>query len=355
MRQPNFFLFSFILTALFASSTPAFAYTTRTTTDSVVSSNQNPSDPQGLWLFAGTQLGYLNYDTSTLNGHQGRQLGIEGGVSYFTENKKWVHQALLGFNNSYQNRNDSSFTTFSLSLGANYRFAHRWHAGPTMTNFFGSGNKFESSSNALTTMLGGAIYRDFSWQKQVIRLGAKAMVDMNIPGQTATLYMLQAQMGFGTKKIRVASRRLQRTPNYVAAPEKKEEPTPKLIGIKNINFDSYKTQLNQLDQARLQRLGQVLAKNNDIFRTVRIEGHADFTGPYPLNEKISFKRAESARNALVNAGLDAAMVKIIGKSEVEPLDPNQNEFAKARNRRVEIHFEGVKDKKQLQALLAEFM
>ncbi len=67
-----------------------------------------------------------------------------------------------------------------------------------------------------------------------------------------------------------------------------------------------------------------------------ITGHTDRVGGVEANDKLSLVRAEAVRELLVAAGVDRALVGVVGRGEREPLVPTADEVAEARNRRVEI-------------------
>ena len=69
---------------------------------------------------------------------------------------------------------------------------------------------------------------------------------------------------------------------------------------------------------------------------VIITGHTDRVGSVEANDKLSLARAESVRELLVAAGLQRALISVIGRGERAPLVPTADEVAEARNRRVDI-------------------
>ena len=72
-------------------------------------------------------------------------------------------------------------------------------------------------------------------------------------------------------------------------------------------------------------------------RTVRIEGHTDDRGNAARNTDLSQRRADSVKRWLVDKGVAAAQLEAKGFGSARPLEPNKNEKARARNRRVEFH------------------
>ncbi len=80
----------------------------------------------------------------------------------------------------------------------------------------------------------------------------------------------------------------------------------------------------------------MLLKNNPDVK-VEIGGHADSTGSKKVNEKISEKRAQSAKKYIqdkFNITGDRMMIKGYGSSK--PIADNKTREGRSKNRRVEI-------------------
>lgn len=69
---------------------------------------------------------------------------------------------------------------------------------------------------------------------------------------------------------------------------------------------------------------------------VRIVGHTDNTGSDSINDPLSQRRAEAARDYLAARGVDPRRVLTAGRGEREPIADNTSDAGRARNRRVEI-------------------
>lgn len=82
----------------------------------------------------------------------------------------------------------------------------------------------------------------------------------------------------------------------------------------------------------------------EILKTVRgrpapevvVVGHTDTTGSSAFNFELGLKRANSVRDLLVEAGLDAPSVEVMTLGEADLLVPTPDEVLEPRNRRVEI-------------------
>jgi peptidoglycan-associated lipoprotein len=86
---------------------------------------------------------------------------------------------------------------------------------------------------------------------------------------------------------------------------------------------------------------EVLARKADAMSQVpeiaiRIEGHADERGTVEYNLALGERRAQAAKDYLVNAGIDPARVATISYGEERPLVDESNESAWSQNRRDEF-------------------
>lgn len=69
---------------------------------------------------------------------------------------------------------------------------------------------------------------------------------------------------------------------------------------------------------------------------VLIEGHTDTVGDLEANDRLSLARAETVRQLLVQQGLTAPFVRVVGRGERAPAVPTPDETAAPANRRVTV-------------------
>jgi outer membrane protein OmpA-like peptidoglycan-associated protein len=69
---------------------------------------------------------------------------------------------------------------------------------------------------------------------------------------------------------------------------------------------------------------------------IMVTGHADRAGSDRYNQRLSERRAESVRRALVREGISEADISTVGRGETEPAVPTPDGVREPRNRRVEI-------------------
>jgi len=84
----------------------------------------------------------------------------------------------------------------------------------------------------------------------------------------------------------------------------------------------------------ISRVAKVLNQYPETRMTVA--GYTDSTGSEELNQKLSEKRAESVKNALVGEGVNPARITTVGYGESKPVADNDTEAGRQLNRRVTI-------------------
>lgn len=89
----------------------------------------------------------------------------------------------------------------------------------------------------------------------------------------------------------------------------------------------------------LDRIAQVLSGYPQT--TILIAGHTDSSGSETYNQKLSERRANSVKNALVQRGISAARITAIGYGESSPIADNNTESGRQQNRRVEVRINPV--------------
>jgi len=84
----------------------------------------------------------------------------------------------------------------------------------------------------------------------------------------------------------------------------------------------------------LDRIAQIMVKYPQT--AILVEGHTDSTGSETYNQQLSERRANSVKNLLVQRGVQAYRINIIGYGESRPVATNATPEGRQMNRRVEI-------------------
>ena len=69
---------------------------------------------------------------------------------------------------------------------------------------------------------------------------------------------------------------------------------------------------------------------------VGLYGYSDSVGDALANMRLSWRRAEAVRNALVRHGIALDRLHLVARGEADPIAPNNTPSGRGRNRRVEV-------------------
>ncbi|MEW5807707.1 MAG: peptidoglycan-associated lipoprotein Pal [Acidobacteriota bacterium] len=146
-----------------------------------------------------------------------------------------------------------------------------------------------------------------------------------------------------------AQEKIEKTPAPVEVkeswlePATKEEDLPEVAFIDELNmkkllktvyFDFDKYDLREDTIATLKENTKWLRENPQY--QITLEGHCDERGTIEYNLELGAKRAGAVKNYLISLGLSEERFKSISYGEERPADPDHNEEAWAKNRRVEF-------------------
>ncbi|NLF24580.1 MAG: OmpA family protein [Deltaproteobacteria bacterium] len=107
----------------------------------------------------------------------------------------------------------------------------------------------------------------------------------------------------------------------------------------DVNFDFDVRRLNDLGRGRAHQIAQLLQKSPGV--RVVLEGHADYKGSDSYNERLGMDRAEALRQELIALGVPAESVSTVTFGKSKPILPEQEDWARAVNRRVEVRVDEV--------------
>ncbi|MBI2608286.1 MAG: peptidoglycan-associated lipoprotein Pal [Deltaproteobacteria bacterium] len=105
-------------------------------------------------------------------------------------------------------------------------------------------------------------------------------------------------------------------------------------GLRTIHFDFDKYDIRS--DAR-----EVMAQNAEYLKTnssveIQIEGHCDERGSTEYNMALGQRRANAAKQYLVDLGVDGSRVTTISYGEERPVDSDSTPSAWSKNRRAEF-------------------
>ncbi len=102
----------------------------------------------------------------------------------------------------------------------------------------------------------------------------------------------------------------------------------------NIFFDSDKSILKPESVTELNKLLEILKKNEDL--RIELGGHTDSDGNDEHNLQLSDDRAKAVVNWLIEKGVDKEKLQYKGYGESKPRVENDTPQNKALNRRTEV-------------------
>ena len=131
---------------------------------------------------------------------------------------------------------------------------------------------------------------------------------------------------------------IQRETELLATAEKSS--TKKSVDVLTVTFKS--DYLFAVDSATLlpgaydevAEVAKVLKQYPETF--IRVSGHTDSTGFAEYNQRLSERRAESVKNALVGMGVNPSRITTIGYGASKPIADNHTEAGRQMNRRVAL-------------------
>jgi outer membrane protein OmpA-like peptidoglycan-associated protein len=106
------------------------------------------------------------------------------------------------------------------------------------------------------------------------------------------------------------------------------------ITINNIFFEFNDFKLLPISYVELDRLSNLLLENPEY--AVEIHGHTDNIGSAQYNKLLSEKRAQSVVDYLISVGCDSKKINAKGFGFEKPVDTNETEDGRKKNRRVEF-------------------
>jgi peptidoglycan-associated lipoprotein len=125
------------------------------------------------------------------------------------------------------------------------------------------------------------------------------------------------------------------TPSTPSAPET-PVPVPSVTAsdFTDAFFDLDSYALREDAKVALDLAAKLLRDKSDL--NVTLEGHCDERGTVEYNQALGEKRANAARDYLVNAGVSAARIQVLSYGKERPFAEGHDESAWAQNRRA--HF-----------------
>ena len=106
------------------------------------------------------------------------------------------------------------------------------------------------------------------------------------------------------------------------------------VRLENIFFETDSYDLKPESKVELNEVVEFMENNPDV--RIMLEGHTDNVGSRKYNLELSKNRARTVYNYLVDQGIDPERMEYKGYGFSEPVETNETEEGRARNRRTEM-------------------
>lgn len=106
------------------------------------------------------------------------------------------------------------------------------------------------------------------------------------------------------------------------------------VRLDHIYFDFDKTTLKKESYAELAKVIEFLNRNPTV--EIEIAGHTDSRGSDDYNLRLSQGRTQAVVDYLISQGISPKRLQAVGYGETRPVDTNETEEGRAKNRRVEF-------------------
>jgi outer membrane protein OmpA-like peptidoglycan-associated protein len=104
--------------------------------------------------------------------------------------------------------------------------------------------------------------------------------------------------------------------------------------LPNTNFEFATTKMSSGAGAAVNGLAEQLEAHPDV--RIRLTGYTDSSGSPAVNNPLSWSRANATKKMLVDKGIDAKRIEVIGRGAKNPVSGNDTKNGRLSNRRVEV-------------------
>ncbi len=125
---------------------------------------------------------------------------------------------------------------------------------------------------------------------------------------------------------------LDKLEQAAAVDEPAEPGAPVFLAVLFFGFDSAAVSA-EAEAALRQALDQPIDFSPFHFAVI---GHTDSSGPSPYNDTLSLRRANAVARSMIDLGIDAERIRVLGRGELDPAVPTDSDTSLQANRRVEV-------------------
>lgn len=118
-------------------------------------------------------------------------------------------------------------------------------------------------------------------------------------------------------------------------PAKVEVTREEMVILEQVLFEVNSANIDEASMGLLQEVANNIVVHGGI-KKMEIQGHTDSTGSNSANKKLSQQRVESVQQELVSRGVNPDILMAVGYGEERPIESNNTEEGRAKNRRVQF-------------------
>lgn len=107
-----------------------------------------------------------------------------------------------------------------------------------------------------------------------------------------------------------------------------------VLTLAGVLFDVDRAELKPGGERQVDKIADFLNDNPE--RQIRVEGFTDSTGSDSYNQQLSERRANAVRRHLIDQGVGAERIVVVGYGEQYPVTSNDSAAGRQQNRRVEV-------------------
>lgn len=296
------------------------------------------------FLGVNTGLSQLN-GSSNESSKSGYLVGVKGLLTSSVD--QMVFDAGLGY---YSQEVTSSNVyiktkTATLDLDARYVLVNNYQVGLGLRSDLGTDNTGTEyiGKNSQSNMLLAKMIVPDKFNNLPIRyeFGIGSSVGQE---RSLTTAFVGIQMGFPESKSKPVLRPVV---------QQKEESAPVVEDFKidlklaKIYFPTNKHELDPVAKQKLSNLAKYLAQNQNSWNRIKISGHTDIQGNDLDNRRLSQDRADEVLRLLIQSGVHESKISSYGYGSKLPQTLAVDDQGLQKNRRTEIEFFGVSNRKQV--------
>ncbi len=121
-------------------------------------------------------------------------------------------------------------------------------------------------------------------------------------------------------------------PRRKVVPSETPAPEPGFV-LEGVNFDTGKATIRPESFPQLDGVVEYMTHKPNS--KIEISGHTDNVGNPKANKTLSEKRAQACRDYLISKGIDGSRVAAVGYGDQWPIETNDTEEGRQKNRRIE--------------------